>query len=77
MLETHWAVIKEGKVELLEKVDVPDGTKALVTVLPDGDEERSEWLGVSLKGLEAAYGEDEVEYPLSSIKEPNPDYEGR
>ena len=29
------------------------------------------------RSLEGAYGEDEPEYSLSLIKEPNPEYEGR
>ncbi|HSK71439.1 MAG TPA: hypothetical protein VK892_07080 [Pyrinomonadaceae bacterium] len=33
MLETVWAVVHEGKIETLNEVDVPDGTRALVTLL--------------------------------------------
>jgi len=41
------------------------------------NDEREDWLQTSLKGLENAYDEDEIEYSLDLIKEPNPDYEGR
>ena len=53
----------------MENNGTPDRTNALVALLNSHDEERIEWLGVSLRGLAAAYGEDEVEYPLSSIRE--------
>jgi hypothetical protein len=37
MLNTVWAVVREGKIELLEHVDLPEGGKVLVTLLPDED----------------------------------------
>ena len=37
MLSTLWAVVREGKVELLEQADLTEGTKVLVTVLPDDE----------------------------------------
>lgn len=39
MIKTLWGVLHEGKVELAEPAEVPEGTKALVTFLPDGDTE--------------------------------------
>ena len=39
MLNTFWAVVREGKIELLENVKVPEGTRVLVTLLPDDDAE--------------------------------------
>jgi predicted DNA-binding antitoxin AbrB/MazE fold protein len=49
MLETIRAVVRDGKIELLEKVDVPEGARLLVTVLPD--EEKEFWLGASQSSL--------------------------
>jgi hypothetical protein len=37
MLNTAWAIVHEGKIELLEHVDLPEGRKVLVTFLPDED----------------------------------------
>jgi len=56
----------------------PD-TQLIITVLPkvQPDDEYEAWLLLSGKGLEAAYGENEVEYSLNLIRESNPDYEGR
>ena len=61
-------------------------TRLIVTVLPEPEseqefeenkKERQAWLQTSMKGLENAYSEDEVEYSLDLIKESNPEYEGR
>lgn len=49
MLETIRAVVRDGKIELPEKVDVPEGARLLVTVLPD--EEREFWPGASQSSL--------------------------
>jgi hypothetical protein len=37
MLKTLWAEVKQGKIELLELADLPEGTKVLVTLLPTKD----------------------------------------
>jgi hypothetical protein len=37
--------------------------------------EQDDWQLFSMQGLSAAHGEDEPEYPVSLIKEPNPTYE--
>lgn len=60
MLRTLWAVIREGKIELLEQTDLPEGTKVLVTLLPD--EETEFWLRTSQDSLNAIWDnpEDDV-----------------
>jgi hypothetical protein len=70
----------DGKQILLdEPYELEPDTELIVTVLPkqEMDDEREAWLLLSRKGLENAYGEDEVEYTLDMIKRPNPDYERR
>ena len=37
MMNTIWAVIREGKIVPLEEINVPEGTRALVTLLPEDD----------------------------------------
>jgi hypothetical protein len=66
------------RICLDEPFELEPNTKLIVTVLlgEHPDDEREAWLLLSKKGLEAAYGVDEVEYPLSLVKESNPDYEG-
>jgi hypothetical protein len=39
MLSTVWAVVREGKIELTEDVPLPEGSKVLVTLLAQEDEE--------------------------------------
>ncbi len=69
----------DGKKILLdEPFNLEPDTKLIVTVLPKhADEEREEWVHLSKKGLEKAYGTDEPEYSVDLIKEANPDYEGK
>jgi hypothetical protein len=50
MLSTVRAVVREGKIELLDRLDLPEGSKLLVTVLPD--EEASFWLEASQASLD-------------------------
>jgi hypothetical protein len=57
MLKTFQAVVQKGKIELIEKVDIPDGTKVLVTLLDDYD--RLFWLNVSQPSLDAVWNNPE------------------
>ncbi len=59
MLTTIRAIMREGRIELLEKVEIPDGTQVLVTPLV---EEPDFWLGVSESGLDSVWdnSEDDV-----------------
>jgi hypothetical protein len=60
MLSTVRAVVREGKIELLEGVELPEGSKLLVTVLPD--EEASFWMHASRASLDRIWDnpEDDV-----------------
>jgi hypothetical protein len=49
MLTTHWAVVRDGKIELSESVELPEGAPLLVTLL-DGDDTRF-WQGVGERSL--------------------------
>ena len=46
MLKTLWATIRQGKIELLEATELPEGTRVLVTLLPD--DEAGFWLAAGL-----------------------------
>ena len=50
MLKTVCGVIKGGKIELLEKVSLPENARALITILPVPDESNF-WLGVTQPSL--------------------------
>jgi hypothetical protein len=60
MLQTLWATIRQGKVELLESTELPEGTRVLVTLLPD--DESGFWLQASQSSLDAVWDntEDDV-----------------
>ncbi|MGB3492143.1 MAG: hypothetical protein WBA57_05415 [Elainellaceae cyanobacterium] len=58
MLKTLWATVRQGKIELLESTDLPEGVKVLVTVLPDADESVF-WLEASQPSLNAVWDNDE------------------
>ncbi len=59
MMNTVRAIVKEGKIELLEKIDIPEGTEVLVTILSD---EMQFWLGASAASLDTVWDnhEDDV-----------------
>ncbi|MBC7797962.1 MAG: hypothetical protein H7Z37_13905 [Pyrinomonadaceae bacterium] len=68
----------DGKQILLdEPYELVPNTKLIVSLIELKNEERDDWTRFSLANLERAYGDDEPEYPLDLIKEPNPKYEGR
>lgn len=69
----------DGKQILLDDpVELEPDTQLMVTVLPKSEDgERSDWMRLSLESLARAYGDDEPEYSLDLIKEPNPEYEGK
>ena len=52
------AIVREGRIELLEEVEIPEGTEVLITPLPD----ESFWLNVSESSLDSIWGnaEDDV-----------------
>jgi hypothetical protein len=60
VLSTVWGVVRDGKIELLEPVEVSEGAKVLVT-LPHSDD-ADFWLRVSQVALDAVWknSEDDV-----------------
>jgi hypothetical protein len=60
MLQTLWATIRQGRVELLELTEIPEGTRVLVTLLPE--DESDFWVQTSQVSLDAVWDntEDDV-----------------
>ncbi|WP_230968087.1 hypothetical protein [Nostoc sp. WHI] len=60
MLKTLWATVREGKIELLESEELPEGTRVLVTLLPDDETEF--WFQTSQTSLSSVWdnAEDDV-----------------
>ena len=67
------AIVKNGKIEPINTIDLPEGTRLLL--LPNPSTEALEWSGLSLAGLSHAYSDDEPDYDLTHLKELNPLYE--
>jgi hypothetical protein len=61
MLRSVWAVVHDGKIQLIEEADLPEGARVLVTILPPEDESRF-WLEASQTGLAEVWdnAEDDV-----------------
>ena len=59
MQERIRAVVNDGRIEPLEKLDMPNGTEVLVTILANGDDL---WLNASEQSLNAIWdnSEDDV-----------------
>ena len=55
MLNTIKAVVKDGKIELLEPFEIPEGTAILVNVLADDEEF---WLSASEASLASVWDND-------------------
>lgn len=68
MLNTLWGVVKKEKIELLEKANIPEGTRVLVTVLPD-DTDLQFWLKTSQISLDAIWNNSEDEVYAELLKE--------
>ena len=66
------------RILLDEPIELEPNTRLIVTVLGKHDVDHDSCLRLSGSGLENAYGPDEEEYSLDSIREANPEYdEGR
>ena len=59
MLKTLWATVRQGKVELLDSTELPEGSRVLVTLLPD--DEADFWLKSSQTSLDAIWDNTEYE----------------
>jgi hypothetical protein len=53
MLQTLWATVESGQIQLAEHFDLPEGTKLLVTVLPEDEDQL--WLSASQTSLAAVW----------------------
>ncbi|MEA5577581.1 glycosyl hydrolase family 31 [Anabaena sp. UHCC 0451] len=68
----YLAVVKDGKIELLDPVFIPEGTKVfIIPIIPEENntEESADWENFSLNNLNECYADNEPEYTLESIKD--------
>jgi hypothetical protein len=66
MMNTVWAVVHDGRIELLEQTSLPEGARVLVTLVSDDDEQF--WLGVSRASLDAIWDNDEDDVYAELLK---------
>ena len=61
MSTTTWALVRGGRLELAEALDLPEGTRVLVTI-PSADEDQEFWLAASRGAIDAVWDnpEDDV-----------------
>ena len=61
MLQTTWAIVREGKIELVDDIPLPEGAKVIVTLLTQENESQF-WLSASEHSLAAIWenAEDDV-----------------
>ena len=55
------AVVQDGKIELLDEIELPEGAQLLVTLVSD-DDDREFWLSASLPSMKSVWdnAEDDV-----------------
>ncbi len=68
-------VIDARHLMLKNPIEIPPGSKVLITIVPNKSNGNDDWFSLSIQQLEAAYGEDEPDYPLSLIKNPNAEFQ--
>ena len=57
-MNTIWAIVREGKIVPLQEIEVPEGTRALVTLLPEEDGSEF-WLAAGESSLREVWGNEE------------------
>lgn len=70
-------VIDSRHLKLKKPIKIAPGSTVMITIEESAEAiaENLEWYLLSSQGLEEAYGESELDYPLDRIKIPNPEYQ--
>jgi len=53
------AIVHDGKIEMVDEIDLPEGTRLLVTVVSEEDEEKAFWMAASLPAMQALWDNEE------------------
>lgn len=67
MFNTIWGIVRQGKVDLLDSVELSEGQKVLVTLL--SDEEARFWLQASQKSLDGVWDNSEDDIYAQLLEE--------
>ena len=57
MMNTVWAVVREGRIVPLEQIEIPEGSRVLLTLLPEDDS--SFWTAASQRSLDVVWNNEE------------------
>lgn len=57
MMNTLWAVVRDGRITPEEPIELQDGQRVLITILPD--EDHAFWLSVASSSLDAIWDNEE------------------
>ncbi len=57
MINTIEAIVKDGQFVPIKSISLPDGTKAIVTIM--GDEDNDFWMSASEESLDAIWNNNE------------------
>lgn len=70
-------VIDGSHLKLLQRINVPAGSRVMVSVTPidDAADENEAWSRIAAEGLVGAYGEAEPEYSVQLIRQHNPEFQ--
>jgi hypothetical protein len=66
MMNTVWAVVREGRIEPLEDIEVPEGTRVLVTLLPEDDSPF--WLAAGQQSIDIVWNNEEDDVYAELLK---------
>ena len=66
MINTMWPIVREGKIDFLEDVELPEGATVLVTVL--SDEDTRFWQAASQTALDAVWNNEEDDVYAELLK---------
>ena len=67
MINTMWAIVREGKIDFLEDVELPEGATVLVTVL--SDEDTRFWQAASQTALDTVWNNEEDDVYAELLKQ--------
>ena len=78
MVVVEASVMDPTHLELSHPIDLPPGSKVVVSVMDSNPvtNDHDPWTSLALGGLAGAYGANEPEYGSGSIRQPNPEFEG-
>lgn len=68
MMNTVWAVVRDGRIVPLEDIEVPEGARVLVTLLPE-DESMGFWVAASEDSLDSVWNNSEDDVYAELLEE--------